>query len=622
MSSVSLKHLFACMEHDGALVAEAVDGRLLHIDEVCSGLACGCICPGCGRRMVAKKGQRQAHHFAHYAQTDGRSCVSAGETALHKFAKHILNKQLDVLLPEMVIAERGERAVVVQSERKTFDRAILETKDDQIVPDVVLHLRDRRLIVEFKVTHACDEQKISRIRGMNVGAIEIDLSAYRDRQLDSLGDEILYNAPRTWLHNPREEAARNVLREKAKRRIEEAQRMVERIRREYRQRLPSSKAGNGLCEVTARAEGLSDLINLKVDGTGCFTTPIAEWQAAVLLSLVNTQRGTFRTHNGLATLSRRGWINPGLNGLPDDIVAAIREDGTPFNSPLKAVEEYLKQLQWRGFLRSETTEVWYMTDRLRSRIEGAREIRDRPIKRKADLHRQITNIIGALPEGETESFIFDDWWSTKLPGRSHSPSEAADFDDEYWQSLTNELENVATEVRFSPVKKLDLMGLPYEGALARELEQKRLEKERRERAKQDRLAADRAERVANLRDRANRHLGDGADAWLNSPNPEMEGRSPIDAASASDVEYRNATYALDSRHREILAEAQTREAKAQLIASLLTIAQSRYYEPDRASLWMRSKRPELGGKSPAEFVIDHATLDRCIELLPKKRSHR
>ena len=54
--SVRLGQLFACTEQGGALVAEAPDGQLLHIDDVPSGLACNCACASCGRTMVAKKG--------------------------------------------------------------------------------------------------------------------------------------------------------------------------------------------------------------------------------------------------------------------------------------------------------------------------------------------------------------------------------------------------------------------------------------------------------------------------------------------------------------------------------------------------------------------------------------
>lgn len=243
--SIRLRELFACTEQGGAFVAEFADGRLLHIGEVPSGLACNCVCPGCGRRMVAKKGDVQAHHFAHNAQQDGRSCASAGETALHKFAKLILDERLEITLPAQVVEEQKDREVVVRAAKRTFDRAILETKDGQIVPDVVLLLRDRRLIVEFKVTHPCDLIKIARIQAMDVGAIEIDLSQYRDHKLSEIGDRILYDAPRTWLHNPREREARARLEVRALQRAEERRTQIENYRGSYRHRSPSESPEAG-----------------------------------------------------------------------------------------------------------------------------------------------------------------------------------------------------------------------------------------------------------------------------------------------------------------------------------------------------------------------------------------
>lgn len=307
--SIRLRELFACTEQGGAFVAEFADGRLLHIGEVPSGLACNCVCPGCGRRMVAKKGDVQAHHFAHNAQQDGRSCASAGETALHKFAKLILDERLEITLPAQVVEEQKDREVVVRAAKRTFDRAILETKDGQIVPDVVLLLRDRRLIVEFKVTHPCDLIKIARIQAMDVGAIEIDLSQYRDHKLSEIGDRILYDAPRTWLHNPREREARARLEVRALQRAEERRTQIENYRGSYRHRSPSESPGSGACESSARKNGLADLINLPVYGAGCFTVAVAEWQAAILEALLAPTKTPFRTRNGLAALRSRRWLD-------------------------------------------------------------------------------------------------------------------------------------------------------------------------------------------------------------------------------------------------------------------------------------------------------------------------
>lgn len=569
--------------------------------------------------MVAKKGEIQGHHFAHNARQDGQTCVSAGETALHKFAKRVLDERLEIALPEMVVEEHGDREVVVEAERRTFDRAILETKDGQIVPDVVLVLRDRRLIVEFKVTHPCDEQKIARIRTMDIGAIEIDLSQYRDHVLSEIGDQILYDAPRKWLHNPRELKAREKLEDRARRRDEEKKKLVEHFGNAYRHRSPSKAVGKGPCETAARREGLGGLINLPVDGAGCFTVPVAEWQSAVLLALIGDRKTPFRTRNALATLSKRKWIDRTFADIPDEIASEISETGIPFKSPIRAIEAYLRQLERNGFIRAGHTETWHVLSALRDRVEDARELRDRPVKRKAEIQRRVSEMLAGLPAEETASFIFEQWWAAELPGRGYSGRNAAAFDEAKWQSFEHALMNITTQIRFSPQHKLDLMGLPYKGALSRALERKRVEEEERERAKEAKLEADKAARLDDLRDLAVREIGEQADSWLTTPNAGTGGQSPLDAAT-SESGYHGAIRALADKVSENEKLQRAYERKEKAVAELSTVAHSRYVDPMRADLWMRGKRHELGGKSPEEFVIDDITRQRCMELLPSKRS--
>lgn len=621
--SIRLGELFACTEQGGAFVAEAANGQLLHIDEVPSGLACNCVCPGCGRRMVAKKGEVQrTHHFAHHAQQDGRSCVSAGETALHKFAKRVLDERLEIALPAQVVEEQRDREVVVRAEKRTFDRAILETKDGQIVPDVVLLLRERRLIVEFKVTHPCDAQKIARIRAMDVGAIEIDLSQYRDHKLSEIGDQILYDAPRIWLHNPREREARARLEQRALHRAEKKRTQIEHHRNSYRHCSPSKTPGSGPCEAAARENGLADLINLPVDGAGCFNVAVAEWQAAVLQALLAPAKGPFRTRNGLAALRSKRWLDPSFADISDEIACGVRESGVPFNSPFETVGAYLKQLERLGFVHSGPTEIWSASHTLQVRIDEARELRARPVKRMRELRHVVEEMIATLPAGETAAFAFEQWWNTTLPGRGYSPRAAVEFDEAKWRSLQHDLANITTQIRFSPREALDLIGLPYQGALSRALERKHAEEAERERAKQAKLEADKAARVSGLRNRALGEIGGEAEAWLAAPNSSTGDRSPIEVASDSEGGYEDAIRALDRRAREIKTQQRASERKAKAVAELAALAQSRYYDGERAALWMRGKRRELGGKSPEEFTIDHATRQRCSELLPPKRSRR
>ncbi|WP_203272780.1 hypothetical protein [Microvirga arabica] len=181
---------------------------MAHISEVSSGLECSCICPGCGTPLVARKGGKQDHHFGHYGVEDSRPCQTGPETALHKFAKEVLARRLELELPPLVVGEGPGKWVGYPGGIFRFDAALLESRLGAIVPDVIVRKGERPLLVEFLVTHACDEAKIARIAAMDVAAIEIDLSGLpRDTSRADLEEAILTVAPRKWLHNPKVRAA-------------------------------------------------------------------------------------------------------------------------------------------------------------------------------------------------------------------------------------------------------------------------------------------------------------------------------------------------------------------------------------------------------------------------------
>lgn len=67
-------------------------------------------------------------------------------------AKDILAEALELKLPA-VIAELDDEVIVVSSERiLQFDRAVLKDRLGDLIPDVVLHIGERRLLVEVRVT--------------------------------------------------------------------------------------------------------------------------------------------------------------------------------------------------------------------------------------------------------------------------------------------------------------------------------------------------------------------------------------------------------------------------------------------------------------------------------------
>ena len=71
------------------------DGRIVHVDSVAGGRACGCTCPACEGALIARKGRIRVHHFAHDV---GNVCD--GESALHATAKLLLFQRIQDALKE------------------------------------------------------------------------------------------------------------------------------------------------------------------------------------------------------------------------------------------------------------------------------------------------------------------------------------------------------------------------------------------------------------------------------------------------------------------------------------------------------------------------------------------
>jgi hypothetical protein len=336
---------------------ERTDGTIAHISEVSSGLWCNCICPGCGTRLVARKGDKKDHHFGHYGTEDGRPCQTAPETALHKFAKEVLARRLELELPPLVVGEGPSTWVGYPGGAYGFDAALLEGRLGGIVPDVIVRKGERHLLVEFLVTHACDEAKIARIVAMDVAAIEIDLSGLpRDTSRADLEQAILTAAPRKWLHNPKLRAAQA----ERERRSGELDRVLARaaapLRRAYLAACVEVRAMRTSCLAYDRIVGhhLAHAVSLEVPGMGCFTVPPRDWQAVLLADAVDIAasggRGLITTAGALRKIRQRGWLRRRLSGLTDAEAAAIRADGTPFDHPANAIAAWATILSRLGIL--------------------------------------------------------------------------------------------------------------------------------------------------------------------------------------------------------------------------------------------------------------------------------
>ena len=215
-------------------------GQLLHISQVETGLACGCTCPSCGAALVARNAAKNVK-VAHFAHCQALECTTGLQTAIHLAAKDIIARHKQLCLPGVagnisltpafwdsfsfdaqpysndLFSSRGFTGTeFIASDYEVdsryrfparlvaLDEVVLEKRTGSIIPDIVVRIGAKWLLVEVAVTHFVDAEKRAKIRALELPAIEIDLSKIRrDISLPEL-EELIINGERQkqWLNNP------------------------------------------------------------------------------------------------------------------------------------------------------------------------------------------------------------------------------------------------------------------------------------------------------------------------------------------------------------------------------------------------------------------------------------
>lgn len=207
------------------------EGRLVYIDEVANGNACGCRCPHCHGALIARnEGTISQHHFAHVS---GLDCEKGKETALHLLTKEIVCAEHAIMLPPYKSVHEG----CLQH----FEHIEVETRNDatNLQPDLVGITTDRsgqrsaRLLIEVRVHHAVDAEKVRKIKNLGLPCIEIDMRpllkvAYTREDVRRFVCESRDH--RSWINNPKLEARQQEY--EASREAERRERITELIRQE------------------------------------------------------------------------------------------------------------------------------------------------------------------------------------------------------------------------------------------------------------------------------------------------------------------------------------------------------------------------------------------------------
>ncbi len=195
------------------------NNELVDITMVESGLGCNCYCLECGARLIAKKGDRQAHHFAHAKDAD---CRHGWETALHKSIKQLIARKKSINVPPVYL--HRQRKAYFRAARFTYDGAETEPTLNDIRPDLLLTAGPKKLLIEIRVQHEVPKSKVFKLRRLGLPVLEIDaLQLYEDHlaqkgtpDIAAFHDAVLRGLDcKQWLFNPQQQRAEYRLRKLA-----------------------------------------------------------------------------------------------------------------------------------------------------------------------------------------------------------------------------------------------------------------------------------------------------------------------------------------------------------------------------------------------------------------------
>ena len=172
--------------------AENAQGKMVHVDDVSRGLACGCVCPCCHEKLLARHGEKNEHGFAHHSDSRGANLNICYMVILYKLAEQIIQTREKIHAPSYygIFKEKDIEFVDVKIDGR------YEREDKQ--PDIIATTKDNQqyiieLTSDYKVQHK------QTIDYKNLNCLEIDLSK---QTLESVERFLLEeNTDRKWINN-------------------------------------------------------------------------------------------------------------------------------------------------------------------------------------------------------------------------------------------------------------------------------------------------------------------------------------------------------------------------------------------------------------------------------------
>jgi len=211
------------------------EGTLHFIGIVERGIACECVCPKCGGRLVARRGEERAQHFAH---EDASQCEGAAEHALRDKLVELIQSTGELVLPESSQMIEGRVRVIVQQESGKVISVSGEQAGGPLAPRLRVRVEGAAGEIEEIVALVHLGRKLTNDGTPTEAAVEINLAELGEDFSPNSLRRVLFGETRClrWLRRPRaDEAAAKIHEELEIERVRtteaERERLLERARR-------------------------------------------------------------------------------------------------------------------------------------------------------------------------------------------------------------------------------------------------------------------------------------------------------------------------------------------------------------------------------------------------------
>lgn len=196
-------------------------GEVVGIDDVRSrGLNCNCKCAACNGDFIARKGEKNKHHFAHQSNYE---CVYANEIAIYLFVKMVFASYQTIEAPEVPVKIGSRTEIAKNNWDARVGEVYYQCDPEQYPPLLVAELDNTptRIILLFGKYYTEDDIVLLKQEACEKGWDCLSISFPRITEQKSINPDLMRLGVqgniqgKTWIHNAREARWQHRLQENA-----------------------------------------------------------------------------------------------------------------------------------------------------------------------------------------------------------------------------------------------------------------------------------------------------------------------------------------------------------------------------------------------------------------------